>query len=106
MHHQTIIHFHNESQSNITIKELHQKYPIHQIERGIIMEQCISHPTPRHPARLLSRIGHMLAVARQRRRLLHFSDRLLDDMGIDRGAAVREANRPVWDVPKGWLRDN
>ena len=79
---------------------------MHQIERGIIMEQCIAHPAPRHPVRLLSRIGHILAVARQRRRLLHFSDRLLDDMGIDRESAIREANRPVWDVPKGWRRGN
>lgn len=80
------------------------KGPIHQIERGIIMENCIAQPASRRHARLFARITQMLAVARQRRRLLHFSDRLLDDMGIDRETAIREASRPIWDVPKGWRR--
>jgi len=47
----------------------------------------------------------MFAVARQRRKLLHLSDRLLDDMGIDRETALYEAQRPLWDVPKGWRRN-
>jgi uncharacterized protein YjiS (DUF1127 family) len=49
-------------------------------------------------------IGAMHGVWRQRRILSELDQRALDDIGISREAALREAARPVWDVPAGWLR--
>lgn len=69
------------------------------------MEQCITSPKPRHRTGFVASLLRMFAVARQRRKLLHLSDRLLDDMGIDRETALYEAQRPLWDVPKGWRRN-
>jgi uncharacterized protein YjiS (DUF1127 family) len=105
MYQPTIIHFHNQSQSGSLIKELHMRLPIHQFSRGITMEQCITSPKPRHRPGFVASLLRMFAVARQRRKLLHLSDRLLDDMGIDRETALYEAQRPIWDVPKGWRRN-
>ena len=55
---------------------------------------------PATPGRLINLMRHACAVARQRRQLRHLSDRQLDDLGLTRGAAEREAQRPLWDLPK------
>ncbi len=49
---------------------------------------------------LLERLRLLLALHAQRRALARADAHLLDDIGIDRDAALAEANRPVWDVPR------
>lgn len=50
----------------------------------------------------LARLRAALALRRQRLRLRDLSDHMLDDIGIGRDDAEREAARPVWDVPRHW----
>lgn len=52
------------------------------------------------------RIGilRLWALARQRRRLRELDPFMLDDIGVDRAAAEREAARQIWDVPDTWRR--
>ena len=52
--------------------------------------------------RMLTILSGMLAAHRQRRQLLQLDDRRLDDIGLDRTAAQREATRPFWDGPAYW----
>ena len=47
-------------------------------------------------ARLMAR----QTVARERHQLLELDEHQLRDIGITRYDAVREANRPSWDLPK------
>ncbi len=68
------------------------------------MERLLIRPAPSSRPGLLTRLAAALAVARHRRRLKDLSDHILDDIGITRDAADREASRPVWDVPKSWRR--
>lgn len=51
---------------------------------------------------LLPTLARMRALRRQRRQLLMLDPRLLEDIGLDRAAAEREAARPDWDVPRHW----
>ena len=37
-------------------------------------------------------------VSHQRHQLSNLDNRLLNDIGIDRAQALKEANRPLWDV--------
>jgi uncharacterized protein YjiS (DUF1127 family) len=46
------------------------------------------------------RVAVMLQVARERRRLQALTAHELRDVGLDYGAAVYEAGRPFWDVPR------
>lgn len=48
---------------------------------------------------LLVYIRRRLDVARQRRRLRSLDDAALDDIGIGRAEALREAGRSFWDIP-------
>lgn len=52
----------------------------------------------------LSRLGHMIAVWRQRRVLKALDDRALDDIGLSRDEAETEAGRRFWDAPESWRR--
>ena len=45
-----------------------------------------------------------LTLRRHRHRLSELSDETLRDIGISRDEALREAARPVWDVPAAWRR--
>lgn len=54
------------------------------------------------PRSLLARIGTALALSRQRNNLAALDDALLADIGLTREDALREANRPLWDVPSRW----
>lgn len=67
------------------------------------MDHALSRPAVRRPGPL-ARLRVQMAHARHRRRLRDLSDHILDDIGISRDEAEREASRPVWDVPKGWRR--
>ena len=76
---------------------------------------CTATPkTPRSLARPLARslarslapaktIGRYLSLARQRRALAGLEPHRLEDIGITRQDALREAARPVWDAPQHWL---
>ena len=61
-----------------------------------------SHPC--RPARVsrLGAIRNAIAVWRQRRDLARLDDRALDDIGLSRTEARREARRPIWDAPETW----
>ncbi|MEM7178813.1 MAG: DUF1127 domain-containing protein [Pseudomonadota bacterium] len=41
----------------------------------------------------------MFSVMEERRRLAEMSDAQLDDIGITRAEALREARRPFWNLP-------
>ena len=61
----------------------------------------------RHSARrlgLFARLLEALALHRQRQHLAQLDDAMLDDIGLTREAAQREAQRPIWDAPGHWLR--
>ncbi|SDW50732.1 DUF1127 domain-containing protein [Celeribacter indicus] len=53
---------------------------------------------------LLARLRMARALRRQRRALASLSDERLADIGLTRDEALREAARPLWDVPRHWLR--
>lgn len=59
-------------------------------------------PQPRRQG-LLSLIVAAAALRRQRRDLGALDEHLLRDVGLTRGEALREADRPVWDAPGHWL---
>ena len=68
------------------------------------MERILhSAPPNRHPA-LWTRLAKALALRRQRHSLAELDDHLLNDIGIDRATALREAARPEWDAPEHWYR--
>jgi uncharacterized protein YjiS (DUF1127 family) len=46
------------------------------------------------------RLAEMLAVWTQRRALYRLDDAALEDLGLTRQAALREASRPFWDLPR------
>lgn len=52
---------------------------------------------------LLGWLTASLAVRRSRSQLARLDARLLDDVGIAKNVAQKEANRPVWDVPSHWI---
>lgn len=66
------------------------------------MDHVLHHLARHSRSGLIARIRAALDLRRQRRRLRYLSDHLLDDIGISREAAEREASRPVWDVPHTW----
>jgi len=45
-----------------------------------------------------------MALSKQRRSLADLDDALLKDIGLTREEAQREAERPLWDVPRHWKR--
>lgn len=52
---------------------------------------------------VLAWILRALAVRRERRALAELPPEILRDIGISRHEALREAERPIWDVPRHWL---
>lgn len=53
---------------------------------------------------LFTRLVAMLTVRAERRRLADLDDATLRDIGLSRDQAMREALRPMWDVPPRWRR--
>ncbi len=49
-------------------------------------------------------IKNAIAVKKQRNSLYQMSDRMLDDLGITRAEADREARRSIWDAPGYWRK--
>ncbi|MGR3323299.1 MAG: DUF1127 domain-containing protein [Pseudooceanicola sp.] len=56
------------------------------------------------PASLIARVFSLLGLHASRQSLARLDDKLLEDIGITREQALKEARRPVWDVPTGWRR--
>ena len=54
--------------------------------------------------RLLTYLRAALAAHRQRQFLARLDDRTLMDIGLTRGQAMDEAQRPIWDVPPAATR--
>jgi len=52
--------------------------------------------------RLTARLRLATIAYSQRQHLASLDDHALADIGLTRAQAHHEANRPVWDVPKGW----
>lgn len=48
-------------------------------------------------------LGMRLALWRSRRALARLDAAALEDIGIDREAALREARLGVWDAPESWI---
>lgn len=57
--------------------------------------------TPRRYG-LLARIDRARALIAQRRTLAELPIERLDDLGLTREDALREASRPFWDAPRNW----
>jgi len=56
------------------------------------------------PRSILAAIGHMIAVAHQRRQLLALEDHLLDDIGVSRQEAQAESREAIWNAPDHWRK--
>lgn len=54
------------------------------------------------PARILRIVATAFQANRQRAVLATLDDARLRDLGLSRAAALREASRPIWDVPSHW----
>ena len=53
---------------------------------------------------IFRRLALAHAAWRQRRALAELDDAALRDLGLTRGQALAEAQRPVWDVPQHWIK--
>jgi uncharacterized protein YjiS (DUF1127 family) len=51
---------------------------------------------------LAHRVSAAFGVWRQRRILAELPDHLRKDVGLTEADALREARRPLWDVPNHW----
>lgn len=56
----------------------------------------------KRPLSLWSFFSSMIALRRQRNRLLALDAHLLADIGISRAAALAESDKNLWDVPQNW----
>ena len=71
------------------------------------MSSAIAHNCPpvRRPHRTLglwSGLRAMIAITAQRRSLNALDDHMLKDIGVSRSEALKEAQKPIWDVPETW----
>ncbi len=57
---------------------------------------------PRARFGLLSFVTNRLDLLNQRRQLSTLDARTLEDIGISRRDALKEAGRPIWDAPESW----
>lgn len=56
------------------------------------------------PRSIWATVGHMIAVARQRRQLRALDDHLLTDIGVSRQEALDEGHQTVWNAPDHWRK--
>ena len=59
-----------------------------------------SHTAPRPT--LFAFALRAIEARRQRAALKRLDDAALQDLGLTRRAAMEEASKPIWDVPKNW----
>lgn len=50
------------------------------------------------------RVWSLIDLFRQRRTLANLNDHELQDIGVTRKEAQKEATRPLWDVPAHWRK--
>lgn len=62
----------------------------------------VSRPVTVSLSGLVSGLMRLDGLFRQRLALRNLDDHLLKDIGLDQDTALREAKRPVWDVPANW----
>ncbi|WP_146589750.1 DUF1127 domain-containing protein [Puniceibacterium confluentis] len=62
----------------------------------------LSRQRPHRSQSLIATLLALGALHRQRRALARLDDHALNDLGLSRDAALREARRPVWDAPGNW----
>ncbi|SLN31447.1 hypothetical protein TRL7639_01324 [Falsiruegeria litorea R37] len=65
-----------------------------------LINTSMTHRRPR--ASILKTLAHLVALHRQRKALARMDDAALDDIGVSRAQAAREASRPIWDAPETW----
>lgn len=53
---------------------------------------------------LVNRIHALLGIRASRKALGDLDTHLLNDIGLTRAEADKEAGRPIWDAPSRWLR--
>ena len=56
------------------------------------------------PPGLFGRIRRALSLHSERQAFRRMDDALLRDIGLTRDQAMKEAARPIWDVPTTWRR--
>ena len=56
------------------------------------------------PVRRVGRVAFrkMRALLKSRQALAELDAHLLEDIGVTRAQAEKEARRPLWDVPQNW----
>lgn len=73
--------------------------------RGYVAESFLVATAARRTRAALAGLGRQLAVLRERRRsrlaLFDLNDQQLEDIGISRAEALKEAGRPFWDSSLG-----
>lgn len=55
---------------------------------------------------LISVIAETISLRRQRRALAALDSRALEDIGVTKDMAQKEASKWFWDAPDHWLRPN
>jgi uncharacterized protein YjiS (DUF1127 family) len=74
------------------------------ITKGHIMALALNRAARRPTSSTRPGLWTLLTLWRQRRALASLDDARLDDIGLTRRDALREAQKPIWDVPRHWLR--
>jgi len=59
-------------------------------------------PADKSSHSLRRKLVRTFSVISQRRALASLEPQLLDDIGVSRAQATREARRPFWDAPQHW----
>jgi len=98
------IRFHNQTHCAICIKEIDWMTTNHQQPRKEwLMTLINTTPITRRPrASFFGTLMQLAAISRQRKALARLDDAALDDIGVSRAEADREASRPIWDAPETW----
>lgn len=68
------------------------------------MAHILHIPHSRRRGLSLPRLAEVVALYRQRRALARLDASRLEDLGLSREEALREADKPIWDVPPHWHR--
>ncbi|SPF77305.1 hypothetical protein ALP8811_02330 [Aliiroseovarius pelagivivens] len=63
---------------------------------------CTNAPVAKRNFSLLTWIVTAVEIRRERAALSQLDAHRLDDLGLTREQAQREASRPIWDVPSHW----
>jgi uncharacterized protein YjiS (DUF1127 family) len=63
---------------------------------------CTKAPAAKRNFSLLAWIATVIETRRERAPLSQLDANRLDDIGLTRAQADREAQRPIWDVPSYW----